>query len=67
MRESSHFEVVGLFVNAHYRLQELSFALCHNYAKATRSVSIPAPVYCTFSSLLDLSTKLIDLWAQMPM
>ncbi|KAJ7871432.1 argonaute-like protein [Mycena olivaceomarginata] len=26
-------------------LQELSFALCHIYAKATRSVSIPAPVY----------------------
>lgn len=30
----------------HCRLQELSFALCHIYAKATRSVSIPAPVYC---------------------
>ncbi|KAJ7074247.1 ribonuclease H-like domain-containing protein [Mycena amicta] len=27
------------------QLQELSFALCHIYAKATRSVSIPAPVY----------------------
>jgi len=26
-------------------LQELCFALCHVYAKATRSVSIPAPVY----------------------
>ncbi|KAF8558461.1 Piwi-domain-containing protein [Imleria badia] len=26
-------------------LQELSFALCHAYARATRSVSIPAPVY----------------------
>jgi len=26
-------------------LQELSFALCHVYAAATRSVSIPAPVY----------------------
>jgi len=26
-------------------LQELCFALCHAYAKATRSVSIPAPVY----------------------
>ncbi|KAL7282382.1 hypothetical protein ACG7TL_003853 [Trametes sanguinea] len=26
-------------------LQELSFALCHVYARATRSVSIPAPVY----------------------
>jgi Piwi domain len=27
-------------------LQSLSFALCHVYARATRSVSIPAPVYC---------------------
>ncbi|KAF7311573.1 Argonaute-like protein [Mycena kentingensis (nom. inval.)] len=27
------------------KLQDLSFALCHIYAKATRSVSIPAPVY----------------------
>lgn len=26
-------------------LQDLSYALCHVYAKATRSVSIPAPVY----------------------
>ncbi|KAH6918741.1 Piwi domain-containing protein [Coprinopsis sp. MPI-PUGE-AT-0042] len=26
-------------------MQEYSFALCHLYAKATRSVSIPAPVY----------------------
>ena len=27
-------------------LQNLTFALCHVYARATRSVSIPAPVYC---------------------
>ncbi|KDQ33827.1 hypothetical protein PLEOSDRAFT_21640, partial [Pleurotus ostreatus PC15] len=27
-------------------LQSLAFTLCHAYAKATRSVSIPAPVYC---------------------
>ena len=27
-------------------LQQLSFALCHVYARSTRSVSIPAPVYC---------------------
>ncbi|TDL23829.1 Piwi-domain-containing protein [Rickenella mellea] len=26
-------------------LQEISYALCHSYARATRSVSIPAPVY----------------------
>lgn len=27
----------------------MSYALCHVYAKATRSVSIPAPVYCAFA------------------
>lgn len=27
-------------------MQSLSFALTHVYARATRSVSIPAPVYC---------------------
>ncbi|ETW76417.1 hypothetical protein HETIRDRAFT_480543 [Heterobasidion irregulare TC 32-1] len=27
------------------KLQDLSYALCHSYARATRSVSIPAPVY----------------------
>ncbi len=27
-------------------MQNLSFALTHVYARATRSVSIPAPVYC---------------------
>ncbi|KAJ8581687.1 stem cell self-renewal protein Piwi [Rhizopogon salebrosus TDB-379] len=26
-------------------LQDLAFTLCHSYARATRSVSIPAPVY----------------------
>ena len=31
-------------------LQALSFALCHVYARSTRSVSIPAPVYCEFFS-----------------
>jgi hypothetical protein len=36
------------------RLQELAFALCHIYAKATRSVSIPAPVYCTSVSINTL-------------
>ena len=30
-------------------LQALSFALCHVYARSTRSVSIPAPVYCECS------------------
>jgi eukaryotic translation initiation factor 2C len=32
-------------------LQSLSYALCHVYARATRSVSIPAPVYCDACSL----------------
>ena len=38
--------------NSLNRIQDLSFALCHVYAKATRSVSIPAPVYC---KCLDLN------------
>lgn len=29
-------------------MQNLSFSLTHVYARATRSVSIPAPVYCEF-------------------
>ncbi|KAH9955897.1 hypothetical protein BC827DRAFT_1234539, partial [Russula dissimulans] len=28
------------------RFQSLSYALCHVYARCTRSVSVPAPVYC---------------------
>ena len=28
------------------RLQSLTFTLCHVYARATHTVSIPAPVYC---------------------
>ncbi|EGN96087.1 hypothetical protein SERLA73DRAFT_185621 [Serpula lacrymans var. lacrymans S7.3] len=42
----SHYIVLrddnGLNADA---LQELSYGLCHAYARATRSVSIPAPVY----------------------
>ncbi|OSD04210.1 argonaute-like protein [Trametes coccinea BRFM310] len=53
----SHGGLLGTSRPAHYSilydennftsdsLQELSFALCHVYARATRSVSIPAPVY----------------------
>ena len=33
-----------------HSIQGLAYDLCHVYAKATRSVSIPAPVYCTFPS-----------------
>lgn len=40
-------------------LQGLSFALCHVYARATRSVSIPAPVYCKsdFDSIKELPSE----------
>ncbi|KAJ6606523.1 argonaute-like protein [Mycena vulgaris] len=54
----SHAAIKGTSRSGHYivlqdenfggniaKIQELSFALCHIYAKATRSVSIPAPVY----------------------
>ncbi|KAJ7261381.1 ribonuclease H-like domain-containing protein [Mycena haematopus] len=33
------------FIDVNPRIQQLSFELCHVYAKATRSISIPAPVY----------------------
>ncbi|EIW82123.1 argonaute-like protein [Coniophora puteana RWD-64-598 SS2] len=53
----SHGGLLGTSRPAHYNvlydennstpdgLQTLSFALCHLYARSTRSVSIPAPVY----------------------
>lgn len=53
----SHSGILGTSRSAHYSvvhdengfspdsLQSLSFALCHVYARSTRSVSIPAPVY----------------------
>ncbi|KAF6761899.1 Piwi domain-containing protein [Ephemerocybe angulata] len=54
----SHSAIIGTSRSSHYVvllnevfpgntriLEELSYALCHVYAKATRSVSIPAPVY----------------------
>jgi len=53
----SHGGLLGTSRPAHYNvlldennfqpdgLQGLSFALCHVYARSTRSVSIPAPVY----------------------
>lgn len=56
----SHSGLLGTSRPAHYNvlydennftpdsLQALSFALCHVYARSTRSVSIPAPVYCEF-------------------
>ncbi|CAL1700780.1 unnamed protein product [Somion occarium] len=53
----SHGGLLGTSRPAHYNvlyddnrltadgIQQLSFALCHVYARSTRSVSIPAPVY----------------------
>ncbi|CAE6429216.1 unnamed protein product [Rhizoctonia solani] len=53
----SHAGLLGTSRSSHYSvlfdqnsftpdgLQAVSFALCHVYARATRSVSIPAPVY----------------------
>jgi eukaryotic translation initiation factor 2C len=41
-------------------LQSLSFALCHVYARSTRSVSIPAPVYCMSGYFRMLNEILID-------
>lgn len=39
-------------------LQQLSFALCHVYARTTRSVSIPAPVYCEYIYCILINYKL---------
>ncbi|KII88705.1 hypothetical protein PLICRDRAFT_41918 [Plicaturopsis crispa FD-325 SS-3] len=56
----SHSGILGTSRPAHYivledqnfqnnvdDLQELAFSLCHVYARATRSVSIPAPLVCS--------------------
>ena len=44
-------------------LQEISYDLCHVYAPATRSVSIPAPVYCESHThaVLSLRAEFIPL------
>jgi eukaryotic translation initiation factor 2C len=42
-------------------MQALSFALCHVYARSTRSVSIPAPVYCMSDSSPFLTDFLISI------
>ncbi|KAJ7612202.1 argonaute-like protein [Roridomyces roridus] len=53
----SHSGILGTSRSSHYtvlydenkfnadKMQQFSYALCHVYARATRSVSIPAPVY----------------------
>ncbi|KAG2107272.1 Piwi-domain-containing protein [Suillus discolor] len=56
----SHGGILGTSRPAHYivlkdeifnfdirPIQEVAYTLCHAYVSATRSVSIPAPVYCT--------------------
>ena len=35
-------------------IQSLSYALCHVYARCTRSVSIPAPIFCKFLFITTL-------------
>ena len=47
-------------INSLNSIQELSFALCHVYAKATRSVSIPAPLYCKCLSLSRFELSLAN-------
>ncbi|KAJ3504960.1 hypothetical protein NLJ89_g7668 [Agrocybe chaxingu] len=44
---SSHYIVLHdeIFNNDLNKMQDLAYTLCHVYAKATRIVSIPAPVY----------------------
>ncbi|THU80085.1 Piwi-domain-containing protein [Dendrothele bispora CBS 962.96] len=44
---SSHYTVIKdeIFDGNVDLIQNLAFALCHSYSKATRSVSIPTPVY----------------------
>jgi hypothetical protein len=48
-------------------IQSLSYALCHNFARAMRTVSIPAPVFCTepsFSSHFVRSLLSCELQTQ---
>ena len=45
------------------RLQQLSYALCYVYAISTRSVSIPAPVYCAFSLASNVDVHADELRA----
>ncbi|KAF8266850.1 Piwi domain-containing protein [Lactarius quietus] len=56
----SHTGILGTSTPTHYNvlldenrftpggLQSLSYALCHVYARATRSISIPAPLYYAY-------------------
>ncbi|KAJ7470325.1 argonaute-like protein [Mycena latifolia] len=45
---SGHYSILldENFNNDISKIQRLSFELCHSYAKATRSISIPAPIVC---------------------
>lgn len=42
-----------------FSLQELSYMLCYNYARATKVVSIPAPVYCDFVHHLQNTSSML--------
>lgn len=50
---------ISYFLSRADALQSLSFALTHVYARATRSVSIPAPVYCECTLLSYFLKSLI--------
>ncbi|KJA16837.1 hypothetical protein HYPSUDRAFT_58011 [Hypholoma sublateritium FD-334 SS-4] len=54
----SHEGILGTSRPAHYSvlLDALSYALCHLYAPACRSVSIPAPVYSSERTSDDIAT-----------
>ncbi|KIJ57089.1 hypothetical protein M422DRAFT_150146, partial [Sphaerobolus stellatus SS14] len=47
------------------QLEAVSFLLCHVYARARRSVSIPAPVYCYYF-IHAIVMIVINLYFQMP-
>ncbi|KAI0093804.1 Piwi domain-containing protein [Irpex rosettiformis] len=71
----SHAGILGTSRPSHYivlnnepnwdldQLQAVSYALCHAYAPSTRSVSIPAPVYC--KSLASTGNKFYSVFLRL--
>ncbi|KAL5518384.1 hypothetical protein ACEPAH_66 [Sanghuangporus vaninii] len=69
----SHAGLIGTSRPAHYMvlmdenelstdaLQSITFGLCHTFARATRAVSVPAPVYYAHVCLLSKLTLLFKL------
>src|SRR5258708_40165874 len=47
-------------------LQQLSDVLCHTQQRATRVVSLPAPLYCSWVHSLSIEWPLIIILLQMP-